>query len=113
MKKLSPNDFGKKYLVEDSQRIKIADFLRLYKTKLKELILCSELEVLGVKTRLVTTKTSYNGIRFWFQCPSCQKRIGILYKHPLTNQIGCRSCLNLDYRQHRYKGMMEEGKWGN
>jgi hypothetical protein len=107
MKTLNPNDFGKK-LVEDCQKIKISDFLKQYKLRLKELILNSEIELLNIKTRLTTSKTSYSGIRFWFQCPECKKRIGVLYKHPITNHTGCRTCLNLDYRRRIYKGMLEE-----
>ena len=108
MKTLSPNDFGKKFLVEDCQKIKITDFLKQYKLKLKELILNSEIELLNIKTELTTSQTSFNGVRFWFQCPLCKSRVGVLYKHPITNNAGCRTCLNLDYRKRRYKGMLEE-----
>lgn len=108
MKTLNPNDFGKYFLVENCQRIRVSDFLKQYKLKLKELILNSQLELLDIKIQLVTSQTSYKGKRFWFQCPLCKGRAGILYKHPVTNQMGCRTCLNLDYRKRRYKGMLEE-----
>lgn len=108
MKTLSPNDLGKKCLVEDCQKIRIEDFLKIYRNKLKELVLTSELEVLGFKTGLTTSKTCYNGIRFWFKCPLCGLRVGVLFKHPLTNAVGCRRCLKLEYRKRRYKGMIEE-----
>jgi len=107
MKTLNPNDLGKKYLVEECQKIRIEDFLKTYRNKLKELVLNSELEVLGLRIKLTTSKTCYNGIRFWFKCPLCNKRSGVLYEHPLTNKIGCRKCLNLEYRRRRYKGMIE------
>lgn len=107
MKTLNPNDLGKKYLVEECQKIRIEDFLKVYRNKLKELILTSELEVSGLKIELSISKTCYNGIRFWFRCPLCEKRVGVLLKHPLTNKIGCRRCLNLEYRKRRYKGMIE------
>jgi len=107
MRTLNPNDLGKKCLVEECQKIRIEDFLRTYRNKLKELILTSELEVSGLKVELATSKTCYNGIRFWFQCPLCNKRAGVLYRHLLTNEIGCRQCLNLEYRKRRYKGMIE------
>lgn len=107
MKMLNPNDLGKKYLVEEYQKIRIEDFLKTYRNKLKELILTSELEVSGLTIELTTSKTCYNGIRFWFKCPLCNKRSGVLYKHPLTNKIGCRQCLSLEYRKRRYKGMIE------
>jgi len=107
MKTLTLNDLGKKYLVEECQKIRIKDFLRTYRNKLKELVLTSELEVLGLKIELTTSKTCYNGIRLWFKCPLCEKRVGVLLKHPLTNKIGCRQCLNLEYRKRKYKGMIE------
>lgn len=107
MKTSSPNDFGKKYLVESCQKIKIKDFISKFKIRLKESLLEAELETVGIKIELTTTKTFYNGIRFWFKCPLCQLRVGVLFKHPLSNEIGCRNCLNLDYKKHRYAGMIE------
>ena len=107
MKTLNPNDLGKKYLVEECQKIRIEDFLKSYRDNLKKLVLTSELEVSGLKIELTTSKTCYNGIRFWFKCPLCGRRTGVLFKHHLTNAIGCRQCLNLEYRKRRYKGMIE------
>lgn len=108
-KSLTPNNLGKKYLVEQCQKIRIIDFLKTYRHKLKKLVLTSELEILELKINLTTSKTCYNGIRFWFKCPLCYKRIGVLYKHPLNNKLGCRCCLNLEYKKQRYKGMLEAG----
>jgi len=113
MKSLNPNNLGKKYLVEECQKIRIEDFLRIYRNKLKEAILNSQLEFLGLKIELTTSKTYYNGIRFWFKCPLCQKRAGVLLKHPLTDKIGCRQCLNLEYRKRKYKGMIEGNLFNN
>ena len=107
MKTLSPNNFGKTFLVEECSKIKIKDFLKQYRDKFKELILNSEMEALGWSIELITSKTHYNGIRLWFKCPICQLRVGVIFKHPLTNAIGCRKCLKLDYRKRRYKGMLE------
>lgn len=113
MKTLKPNDLGKKYLVEECQKIRIENFLKSYRNKLKELILASELEALGIRIELTTSKTCYNGTRFWFKCPLCEKRVGVLLKHPLTDQIGCRQCLNLEYRKRLYKGMVEQNVLDN
>jgi len=113
MKLLIPNDLGKKYLVEECQKIRIGDFLRTYRNKLKEIILSSQLEFPELKIELATSKTYYNGIRFWFKCPFCKKRAGVLLKHPVTDKIGCRRCLNLEYRKRRYKGMIEGNLFDN
>lgn len=113
MKTLKSDDLGKKYLVEECQKIRIENFLKSYRNKLKELILASELEALGIRIELTTSKTCYNGTRFWFKCPLCEKRVGVLLKHPLTDQIGCRQCLNLEYRKRLYKGMVEQNLLDN
>ena len=104
-KSLNPNNLG--LLVEECPKIQITDFIEKYKTKLKEALILSELEIMGLSVELTISKTHYGGIRFWFNCPLCGKRIGVLFKHPLTNVIGCRKCLNLEYRKRRYKGMIE------
>lgn len=108
MKTLNPNDFGKTFLVEDCRKIKIDDFLRTCREQLKKLALDAEIKELGLKIDLATSKTCFNGVRFWFACPLCNKKAGVLFQHPVTNQIGCRNCLGLGYAKRRYKGMIEE-----
>lgn len=108
MKTLNPNDFGKNLLVENCQKIKIDDFLRACRVQLKKLALDMEIQALGLKIDLATSKTHFNGIRFWFACPLCNRKAGVLFHHPITNKVGCRICLGLDYAKRRYKGMIEE-----
>ena len=107
MKTISPNDLGKKFLVEECQKISINPFLRKAKRGLKEVLISSELNANNFTIQLTTSKTGLGGIRFWFMCPICQARIGILYVHPFSQQIGCRICFGLEYRKRRYKGMVE------
>ncbi len=107
MKSLNPNDLGKKFVVEECQKISIITYLRKVKGKIKETLISSEIEAGGVVIELTTSKTAFNGTRYWFKCPLCGKRAGVLFKHPLADRIGCRICLNLDYRKRRYKGMVE------
>ena len=107
MKSLKPNNLGKKYLVEQIQKVRISDYLKGAKGQLKQLIISSEIEADGFKIDLITSKTNYQGERYWFKCPICGQRAGILYKHPQTGNLGCRKCLNLEYRSRRYKGMIE------
>ena len=109
-KSLIPNNFGKKYLVEQCQKISLKKIFSKYHLDIKKLIASSELEAQGIKIEFITSKTNYGGTRLWFCCPLCKKRIGVLYKHPLSNIFGCRQCLNLDYRKRKYKGMIEENK---
>ena len=105
MKSLNPNSLG--LLVEECQKIKISDFLKKIKIGLKEALIKSELEVEGLHIELTTSKTGYSGVRFWFKCPLCNLRVGVLFKHLTSNAIGCRRCLRLEYRKRRYKGMIE------
>ncbi len=104
---MSPNDFGKKYLTEQCQKIKISDFIGKAKEQLKESILQASLEADGHHILLNRSKTGFGGIRFWFSCPICNKRVGVLYGHPVSQILGCRECLRLDYRKHRYSKMIE------
>jgi len=108
MKTLKPYDFGKTFLVEESQQIKVSDLLALYKQKLKKLTLETQLGFYDSKIELTISKTHFGGERYWFKCPLCNKRSGVLYIHPINKRIGCRDCLRLDYRSRRYKGMIEE-----
>lgn len=112
MKTMNPNDFGKKLIVEQCQKININEFLKESKLKLGKSLLASTIEVQGLDLTLTGSKTGFGGVRYWFSCPNCNRRVGVLYKHALTGQLGCRLCLGLDYRKHRFKGMIE-GKLAN
>lgn len=104
---MNPNDLGKKYLVEDTQQVNISKFLKLFKKKMKERVIISSIRMQGVSTRLLTSDTGFGGTRYWFECPLCKKRKGVLYIHPQTAMVGCRICLNLEYKKRRFKGMLE------
>lgn len=109
MKTMSPYDLGKKLTVEDCSRINISDFLKSYRERIKALILLAHLESVGLQIDLVASKTGYGGARYWFLCPGCKQRIGVLLKHPLSDKVGCRKCIGVEYRKIRYKGMLEGG----
>ena len=107
MKTLKPNDLGRKFLVEECQKVSIKTFIKKVKDSLKEALLKIELNCQEINIRISTSITSRNGVRYWFECPMCQRRAGIIYVHPITGILGCRTCLNLEYRSRRYKGMVE------
>ena len=104
-KPINPNDLG--FLVEECQKITLSEYLSRVKLKLKEVLLSSEMSVFDVPISFTTSKAGFGGSRFWFCCPRCGRRVGTLFKHPLREVIGCRLCLNLEYRKRRYKGMIE------
>lgn len=50
------------------------------------------------KVSLLTSPCNLGGIRFWFQCPGCLERVGVIYLAPGCSQFRCRHCNNLTYR---------------
>jgi hypothetical protein len=107
MKYMSPNDLGEKFLVEDCQKLNMKEYLRSAKAKLKETLIASEMSILSTPVDLAVSRTGFGGTRYWFVCPGCGHRGAVLFVHPVSNKIGCRSCLNLEYRKRRFKGMLE------
>ena len=107
MKTFNPNNSGKRLLVEECQKVSINQYLRGSKVKIKEALLSSKIDIAGVSIGLTTSGTNFGGIRYWFKCPSCNRRVGTLFVHPLRHTTGCRGCLGLEYRSRRYKGMVE------
>jgi PleD family two-component response regulator len=106
---MNPNDFGKNITVEDCSRFSMSTYLKSFPTNVVENVLGSILEVLRTRVTLTTTPARFGGVRFWFLCPQCEKRIGVLLVHPLTDKVGCRKCLGVEYRAKRFKGMVENG----
>lgn len=53
------------------------------------------------RAELTHTGQPTGGIRWWFTCPSCGSRRGVLYAAPASSNLACRSCLNLTYRTRR------------
>lgn len=104
---MKPNDLGEKILIESCACVKISDILRGYKLTYKQYLFTSELQILGFNVDLLTSKTGFGGKRLWIECPICKKRKGVIYKHLISNIIGCRTCLRLTYRKQRYKDMIE------
>jgi len=100
---IKPNDLGE--IIENCQKIKIDDFVREVNKRLKYEFLKLSIKALGTTIKLTTSKTRFGGARYWFLCPLCNKRRGVLYSR--SNQIACRVCLGLKYKKQRYKGMME------
>lgn len=97
-------------MVETCPKVKIDDLVKQCRHEFKEAMITSQLKVMGINVELIASETKFNGVRFWFKCPSCERRVGVLFKHPLSQAIGCRLCLNIHYRKQRYKGMVEGGQ---
>ncbi len=107
MKTLTPLDLGALVTVEGCPKITIDHLLKQCRQDFKESMITSQLKIMGVNVELTASKTKFNGKRLWFKCPLCRKKIGVLFKHPISQLIGCRLCLHLRYQKQRYKGMTE------
>ena len=59
---------------------------------------------------LVTTPCNLGGVRYWFGCPDCGRRVGVLYLAPGNVYFRCRNCNNLSYHSRNTSGLEE---WGH
>jgi hypothetical protein len=46
---------------------------------------------------LQPTQTNFGGLRYWFLCPSCHRRVGKLYLPKGRTRLACRQCHGLTY----------------
>lgn len=100
---LKANDYGEILTLESLRKININDLVRQARQETKRLYLESfELDS-GRRIDLVTSGTRFGGLRYWFKCPNCFKRVVVLYQGP-KNQV-CRECVGFRYEESRYKGM--------
>jgi hypothetical protein len=67
---------------------------------------------------LLLTPTRFNGRRWWFLCPLCDRRgimcarrVSKLYLPPRARRFGCRLCHNLTYRS--CQEAHSEVRWGH
>lgn len=104
---IKPNDLGKYTVVENCQKINIDDLIRRANKEIKQQILQSQIGVMGFELSLSTSRTRFNGERYWFLCPLCTCKVGTIYKHPVSQLVGCRNCLGIQYKKQRFKGMLE------
>jgi len=104
---LKPIQYAK-FIIEECQAVNINVLMREVKSRLKEELLKIELEGLGNDIRLTSSKTGNGGARYWFFCPKCNRRVGVLYRLPGSNSFGCRRCLKLQYGTARYHRSPQE-----
>src|ERR1700722_18898824 len=46
---------------------------------------------------LHTTQPHFGGLRWWFGCPLCGRRVQKLYRPESAGRFGCRNCHDLSY----------------
>lgn len=85
-----------KLSVEECQRIKVQSL----KGTLEGVL---TLDINGAEVAISSSKCYFGGERKWFMCPCCSKRVGVLYRRPLSEYFLCRKCQNLTYRLTKYR----------
>ena len=106
-KSLMRNLSGTTLLIEQCQKITIFEVTKRAKEQLLPTLMKNIATTEGFNVDFTTSRLFHGGERLWFKCPICSKRVAIVYKSPLNSLIGCRSCLGLEYKSRRYKGMVE------
>ena len=85
---------GKKSKVGISVKMGDLPYIRLYYTTTRQ---NGETIDSDYRIGLTWTACRYGGKRFWFICPGCLKRVGILYLAGESVQFQCRECSDLTY----------------
>lgn len=96
-----------KNLISNYDSISITELLQKFREQFKQHFLQSEISLQGLNIEFEVTKPSFGGERIWFKCPQCKKRVEKIYSDN-NQEVGCRSCLKLEYASRMYKGMVEE-----
>lgn len=89
--------------VEDCQSVKIFGLSQRWKPKGGVPI---DVSIGLQRVNLTSTACHFGGKRYWFLCPACSKRIGVLYRPYYAKDYFCRHCHRLTYelrQRHRNK----------
>lgn len=96
-----PNDLDKIFSLESCRKINVNDFVRQANKTLKQALLSSQLQTLDQTIKLTTTTTRNGGTRFWFACPGCRRKVGVLYENYTTCELSCRLCQGFIYDKQK------------
>jgi hypothetical protein len=82
--------------------------------ELRYVIRNEEGKVESIQNRVYLTSTPchYGGVRYWFECPDCGERAGVLYRQYRTLHFTCRKCLNLTYHSRNRRFRLNESLLG-
>ncbi len=59
---------------------------------------------------LVKTPCHWGGVRYWFLCPQCGRRVSKLYRKPLGEMYFCRICNDLTYESRNETRLGRRGQ---
>ena len=92
------DSYGQKHVI--SAFISITDNESYARLRYSRFFILSETIIFDRTVQLVTTPCHYGKYRYWFICPDCQKRIGVLYAN--GNYLACRHCQDLTYKSKNF-----------
>ena len=98
----NPSDLDKNRVLEGFLKLNVDELVREVNKDLKKSILTAQLEVFDQKIKLTTTRTRFDGKKYWFVCPSCSKRVGTLYRE-MNGAAHCRTCTKTLYSRQKYR----------
>lgn len=58
-------------------------------------------EILAYHVPILSTRPNYGGVKWWFGCPACRRRVRKLYLPPGQRYFACRRCYRLAYEVQR------------
>jgi hypothetical protein len=107
MKMTRYNNYARKYLVGECQKIHIDLIVQAARKNIIPQLESGSAEIDGTRIAFTSKPLHHGGKRLWLLCPLCGLMVGVIYKHPVSGLVGCRHCLNLEYRCRVRKGMVE------
>lgn len=90
-----------KLTVEECQKLSIFDL----NINVKQ---ADTIAINNQSVQLSYSRCNYGGIRYWFLCPGCDRRVGVLYRKPLEETFFCRTCQSLTYQLIKYRRSQHE-----
>lgn len=58
----------------------------------------------SISVQVIADRPHFGGVRLWFRCPQCDRRVLSIYQCPGQPVLGCRVCFRLVYGQQMRKG---------
>ena len=74
------------------------EFNNVLAQRFEAISLKSLLHISPLSLSFTTTRLHFGGVRYWFICPNCNRRVAKLFKPKSERNFGCRYCYNLTYK---------------
>jgi len=71
------------------------------KTPILHISYCFQRRSIKLRVPFQSTRLHAGGLRWWFLCPACGRRVGKLHRPSDGQDFRCRHCLSLSYRSRQ------------